>query len=198
MTSTLLVFVVDASGSMGTRLMTETKGAILQLLIEAYQKRDKVCLVAFRGNGSVLLLPPTNSVELAKKKLADLPTGGRTPLSQGLLHGYTIALQQLNRNTHVLPLVVLITDGKANVGADPGRSYAFQNTVRIYQELYALADMIRRESRIRTLVIDAEEQTIHTHGIARRIAERMGATYTVPAAFRSTDIASAVRKELCT
>ncbi len=195
-TSTLLVFVVDASGSMGTKLMTETKGAIMYLLMEAYQKRDRVCMVAFKGDGSELLLPPTDSIELAKKKLEELPTGGKTPLCAGLLHGYEVVNDSLRRNADLLPLLVLITDGRANVGADTRRSYEGIFHSRLYDELYAVADALNGEPRLKTLVIDAEEKRMGAFGKAEKLAEQMGAKYLVLEELRSGHIAEAVRTEL--
>lgn len=195
-TSTLLIFVVDASGSMGTKLMTETKGAIMYLLMEAYQKRDRVCMVAFKGEGSELLLPPTDSIELAKKKLEELPTGGKTPLCSGLIQGYEIVKDNLRRNSDILPLMVLITDGRANVGADPKRTYEGVFHSRLYDELYAVADALAGETRLKSLVIDAEEKRMGAFGKAEKLAERMGAKYLVLEEIRSGNIAEAVRAEL--
>jgi len=195
-TATLLVFVVDASGSMGTKLMTETKGAIMYLLLEAYQKRDRVCMVAFKGDGSEMLLPPTDSIELAKKKLEELPTGGKTPLCAGLLQGYEVINSSLRRNPDLLPLLVLITDGRANVGVDPHKSYEGVFHHRLYEELYAVADAMRAEKCIRSLVIDAEEKRMGAFGKAEKLAERMGAKYLVLDEIRSGHIAEAVRSEL--
>ncbi len=195
-TATLLVFVVDASGSMGTKLMTETKGAIMYLLLEAYQKRDRVCMVAFKGDGSEMLLPPTDSIELAKKKLEELPTGGKTPLCAGLLQGYEVIRSSSKRNPDLLPLMVLITDGRANVGVDPRKSYEGVFHHRLYEELYAVADAMQAEQHIRSLVIDAEEKRMGAFGKAEKLAERMGAKYLVLDEIRSGHIAEAVRSEL--
>jgi magnesium chelatase subunit D len=195
-TSSLLIFVVDASGSMGTHLMTETKGAIIYLLLEAYEKRDKVCLIAFKGNSSELLLPATNSVELAKKRLEDLPTGGKTPLCAGLLHGYKIARDTMHRNKDITPLLIIITDGRANVGADPKYPQVGRNTGHIYEELYLVADSIHAETRLKSIVIDAEEKRTCTFGTARTLSERLNAKYIVLDEIRSGSIAKAVQGEL--
>lgn len=195
-TSTLLVFVVDASGSMGTKLMTETKGAIMYLLMEAYQKRDRVCMLAFKGDGSEILLPPTDSIELAKQKLEELPTGGKTPLCSGLIQGYEVVTNSLRKNPDVLPLLVLITDGRANVGANRNRSYEGIFHSRLYEELYAVADAMAQEPRLRCMVIDAEEKRMGAFGKAQKLAERMGAKYLVLEEIRSGNIAKAVREEL--
>lgn len=195
-TSTLLLFVVDASGSMGTKLMTETKGAIMFLLLEAYQKRDRVCMLAFKGDGSEILLPPTDSIELAKQKLEELPTGGKTPLCSGLIQGYEVVKSSLRKNPDVLPVLVLITDGRANVGANKNRSYEGIFHSRLYEELYAVADAMSQEHRLKTMVIDAEEKRMGAFGKAQKLAERMGARYLVLEEIRSGNIARAVQDEL--
>lgn len=114
--STLIVLVVDASGSMATlRRMEAAKGTALALLQNAYIHRDRVAFIAFRGNLAQLLLPPTNSIDLAVKALAKLPTGGKTPLPAGMIKALEIIKLEKLKGNHLRPLVVLITDGKANV-----------------------------------------------------------------------------------
>jgi magnesium chelatase subunit D len=110
----LVLFVVDASGSMGARSrMAAVKGAVLSLLLDAYQRRDKVGLVTFRGGDAELALPPTWSVEAAAARLTGLPTGGRTPLAAGLLKAHeTLALERV-RDPRRRPLLVVVTDGRA-------------------------------------------------------------------------------------
>jgi magnesium chelatase subunit D len=192
-TSTLLIFVVDASGSMGLKLMTETKGAVLHLLQEAYEKRDRVCLIAFKGSGSALLLPPTNSVELAKRRLEELPAGGKTPLCAGILQGFKIAKECIRRNNDMMPLLIIITDGRANVGADPRYPQIGRNATHIYEELYHVADTIHEETRLKSIIIDAEERDQCSLGASQRLSMHMGAKYIVLEEIRSSYIASAVR-----
>ena len=108
-TNSIGIFAVDASGSMGTKLMVETKGAIFSLLLDAYQKRDKVGFVAFREAQAEILLPPTDSIELAKKLLEDLPTGGKTPLAEGMLTSYEVIVQQLRKDPSLVPLLILVS-----------------------------------------------------------------------------------------
>jgi len=119
----LIMFVVDASGSMAAEeRMTATKGAVLSLLLDAYQHRDRVGMVVFRKNTAELVLPPTNSVDLAQKYLARLPTGGRTPMAHGLKLGMETIKDCVRKDKRVLPLMVLVSDGRANVnlyGGDP-------------------------------------------------------------------------------
>ena len=110
----LVLFLVDASGSMGSRTrMGAVKGATLSLLLDAYQRRDKVGLIAFRGTDAELLLPPTWSVEAAAARLTDLPTGGRTPMAAGLLRAHEVLRVERVRDPQRRPLLVVVTDGRA-------------------------------------------------------------------------------------
>ncbi|MGY1746147.1 putative cobaltochelatase [Blastococcus sp. SYSU D00695] len=110
----LVLFVVDASGSMGSRArMSAVKGAVLSLLLDAYQRRDKVGLVTFRGGDAELALPPTWSVEAAAARLRELPTGGRTPLAAGLLRAHEVLRVERIREPQRRPLLVVVTDGRA-------------------------------------------------------------------------------------
>ncbi len=176
-TSNLLLFVVDASGSMGTRLMTETKGAILALLMEAYQKRDKVGLIAFKGMDAELLLPPTNSIEIAKSMLEELPTGGKTPLGRGLLVAYQLIASQMRQDQSLLPLMVVITDGRANVGLCRDKYYDGPQFGEIYREIYKVSDLLAMEERLRSIVIDAEEKRLGSFGRSKKLAEALKAKY---------------------
>jgi magnesium chelatase subunit D len=165
----LIVFVVDASGSMGAgKRMVETKGAVLSLLLDAYQKRDKVSFVAFRGKEAEVLLPPTNSIELAYRLLEELPTGGKTPLSQGIAVGYQVLDVQLRKDPNTYPLMVLVSDGKANVS---------QSGRKPLEEVMELATVIRSDNRIRSVVIDVEKSGLITFGLAKEIALKLGAQY---------------------
>ncbi|NHC23612.1 VWA domain-containing protein [Nocardioides sp. IC4_145] len=115
----LLLFCVDASGSMAARRrMEQVKTAVLSLLTDAYRRRDKVAMVGFRGRGADLLLPPTGSVEVAAALLDDLPAGGRTPLAEGLLEAERVLRRERLRDPHLRPLLVLVTDGRATAGPD--------------------------------------------------------------------------------
>jgi magnesium chelatase subunit D len=117
----LVLFVVDASGSMAARSrMGAVKGAVLSLLLDAYQRRDKVGMISFRGSAAHLLLPPTSSVEAAAARLAALPTGGRTPLAAGLLRAGEVLRTERLRDPVRRPLLVVVTDGRAT--ASPGRA----------------------------------------------------------------------------
>lgn len=164
-----LLFVVDASGSMGAQQrMVAAKGAVLSLLLDAYQKRDRVGMIAFKGDEAAVLLPPTNSVELAHQRLAELPTGGRTPLAAGLLKAYEVARTHLFKSPHLSPLLIVISDGRGNVGVGGGKPLA---------EAHQVAALIREKERIKTLVIDAEKNGFLSFGLARGLAEALGAVY---------------------
>jgi len=195
-TSNLLLFLVDASGSMGTRLMTETKGAIFALLLEAYQKRDKVGLIAFRGMKSELLLPPTNSIELAKKCLEELPTGGKTPLGHGLLEAYQVLHRELGREEDLLPLLIVVTDGRANVGLFQDKYYEGPQFGEIYREIYELCELIRREARVRSLVIDAEEKRLGSFGRSKKLAQALEAKYFILEELAKEGILKTIESEL--
>jgi len=116
----LVLFCVDASGSMGARArMAAVKAAVLSLLLDAYQRRDKVGLVTFRGTGATVTLPPTSSVEAGAARLRSLPSGGRTPLATGLLTARQVLEVERRRDPSRAPLLVLLSDGRGNVGSDP-------------------------------------------------------------------------------
>ncbi|MEU8390515.1 magnesium chelatase subunit D family protein [Micromonospora sp. NPDC048842] len=116
----LVLFVVDASGSMGARQrMATVKDAVLALLTDAYQRRDKVAVIAFRGAGARTLLPATSSVLAASTRLAELPTGGRTPLAEGLLAAADLLRVERLRDPKRRPLVLIVTDGRATAGTRP-------------------------------------------------------------------------------
>ncbi|MFI8998395.1 putative cobaltochelatase [Streptomyces sp. NPDC053542] len=116
----LVLFVVDASGSMAARKrMTAVKGAVLSLLLDAYQRRDKVGMITFRGADAELALPPTSSVEAGAARLEQLPTGGRTPLAAGLLKAHEVLRVERMRDASRRPLVVVVTDGRATGGVEP-------------------------------------------------------------------------------
>lgn len=163
-----IVFVVDSSASMGVnKRMIATKGAILSLLMDAYQKRDKIGLVAFKGNEAQVLLPPTSNVEQAKKYLEVLPTGGRTPLSKGLLLGYELLQKEQRLEPKTIPILILISDGKANVSILEGNN--------VFDEIRKVGEQIRM-SNIKGIVIDTESGFVRL-GKSREIAEILNAAY---------------------
>ena len=160
-----ILFLVDASGSMGAReRMRTVKGAILALLREAYQKRDCVGLIAFRRERAETLLPMTRSVELAERALRELPTGGRTPLAEGLSHAHR-TLRELERKGSEKTVLVLITDGRTNTKeGDAG----VQRALRAAEEIAETAAL--------TLVLDTE-RSVPRVGVAPELARRMAAQY---------------------
>ena len=203
-TGSLVLFVVDASGSMAAqRRMVAVKGAVLSLLIDAYQRRDRVGLIAFRGTEAELLLPPTTSVELAQIQLADMPTGGRTPLSQGLFLALQIVEAERLKDPDVLPLLVLLSDGRANVrlGWTPGNADSEAGTLLKSEGLAAdeakEVAFIFRENRIPSVVVDTETGVIK-FGMAQPIAEAMGAQYIKLDDLQADNLAQTVRQWLPT
>jgi magnesium chelatase subunit D len=159
-TANLVIFAVDASGSMGTQQRIEAaKGAVLSMLLDAYQRRDRVALVTFRDDDAEVALRPTGSIEVARAKLTDLPTGGRTPLAAGILAAVELARGALRRDASRRPVLVLITDGRSTAGPDP---FDAARTV-------AAAGMD-------ALVVDVESGNAKL-GVARDLAETMGARY---------------------
>ena len=147
--STATMFVVDASGSMGAnRRMESAKGAVLSLLLDSYQQRDKVGMVAFRGNQADTLLPLCSSMDLAYKRLKELPTGGRTPLAAGLERGLNLLMAEKQKDEGAIPVLLLISDGRANVSSGLGKK-------EIEKELLALAEQARAKG-IFVIVIDTE------------------------------------------
>ncbi|WP_277101137.1 magnesium chelatase subunit D family protein [Cutibacterium granulosum] len=147
-----VILVVDASGSMGSRgRMTASKGAILSLLLDAYVKRDRVCLIGFRRDRAEVLVPVTSSVEVAQRGLAELPVGGRTPLAAGLVTACEVVRPLLLKDPGLRPLLVLVTDGRGNVGLD-GKPNS-----RATDEALKVADEIGADRRLSWVVIDTED-----------------------------------------
>jgi len=167
--SSLLLFLVDASGSMGAKgRMTASKGAVMSLLLDAYQKRDKVAMISFRKDEATVNLPPTSSVELAANLLAQMPVGGRTPFSAGLLKMYELLQNFFLKEPASRPIVIIISDGKAN------RAVGDKKPV---EEALDLATKIASDDRIKFIVVDTEEKGIITFGLARQFARATGAEY---------------------
>jgi magnesium chelatase subunit D len=143
-----VLFLVDSSGSMGANQRMEiAKQAILSLLIDSYKKRDKTDLISFRGNTAETLLRPTSSVELAKKHLEIMPTGGKTPLSIGLYKSLKIFKNELKCKKKVNPFLIIISDGRANVSMNP--------KINPFNESKEFALKIK-ELGIRSVIIDCE------------------------------------------
>lgn len=183
-TAALVVFVLDASGSMGARRRMETtKGAVFTLLVDAYQSRDQVALISARGAGASLVLPPTRSVELARRRLAQLPTGGRTPLWAGIDRAAELVIAEQNSGADLIPLLVLVTDGRAN--ASRGSLGPSKATLEAAQRVRSLG--------VRSLVIDAEEGYVRL-GMAKRLAEELGGDYVALDQFDAASLSDSVRR----
>jgi magnesium chelatase subunit D len=158
--SNLVLFLVDASGSMAARRRMEAvKGAVLSLLLDAYQRRDKVGLVCFRGAGAELLLPPTSSVDAAARRLETMPAGGRTPLAAGLAEAHATLRRERLRDPLRRPLLVVVTDARHTAGGEPA----------------AAAAGLRRDG-ITSVVVDCESGPVRL-GLAVGLAQMLGAEY---------------------
>jgi len=167
-TGNIFLFLVDASGSMGAReRMKAVKGVVFKMLADAYQKRDRVGMIAFRRDRAEVLLPITRSIEFAQKKLAALPTGGKTPLAQGLIKAEDMLDRLYKQDPLQDPVLILITDGRAtnslNKNTDPVRD-ALSEAERIGHRHMLAA------------VIDTESSFIKL-GLAKELAQKMGASY---------------------
>lgn len=162
-----ILFVVDSSGSMGVKKRMEAvKGAILSLLKDAYEKRDRVGMVSFRRDRAEELLPFTRSIDLAQKKLEKLSTGGKTPLAEALRKAYNIVKKEVKKDKKSLPVIIFLSDGKAN--------FSLYDKDPIAESL-ELAKKIRNE-KIKCVVIDTEEGFIKLE-LAKTLSENMGADY---------------------
>ena len=170
-TSAVVLFVVDASGSMGAmQRMEGAKGAVLSMLMDSYQKRDKIGMVAFKGTEAEIILSPCSSVDLALSRLQALPTGGKTPLCAGLSRGLQLLHSELQKDIETKTMMVLISDGRANVGMGG----------KIRDELMEISAQ-SRQLGVQTIVIDTEvvESSFMDMrlGYCREIAESAGGKY---------------------
>jgi magnesium chelatase subunit D len=181
-TGTTVLFVVDASGSSAVNRLSEAKGAVELLLAESYARRDRVSLIAFRGQGTELLLPPTRALARAKKVLAALPGGGGTPLA----HAIDAALEQAlaAKRAGSAPLVVMLTDGRANIARDgaPGRPGAERDAL--------MASARFAQQRIPAMFVDTSSRG---EPVARRVAEAMRARYVLLPAANAKALGGLVR-----
>ncbi|MFD7730652.1 putative cobaltochelatase [Kitasatospora phosalacinea] len=179
--SNLVLFVVDASGSMAARQrMTAVKGAVLSLLMDAYQRRDKIGLVTFRGADAELALPPTSSVEVGAARLEQLPTGGRTPLEAGLLRAHEVLRVERLRDPDRRPLLVVVTDGRATGGKD-----ALPRARRAAGLLAAQG--------VAAVVLDCESGPVRL-GLARELAAHLHGEAVSLDELRAEGVASLVRE----
>jgi Mg-chelatase subunit ChlD len=182
----LVLFVVDASWSMAVaERMQATKGAVMSLLTDAYQQRDRVGLVVFQKNDARIVLPPTNSVELARQALTDIPVGGKTPLSAGLQTAYEVITRELRKTPDLMPLMVLLTDGAGNV--------SMMNLLP-QEEAYRIAEMFP-QAHIRSVVINMEHEAFD-QGLAQALAEHLEAPCYTLAELKAEALLRTVRGEL--
>ncbi|MFD9729879.1 putative cobaltochelatase [Streptomyces sp. NPDC059072] len=180
----LVLFCVDASGSMAARQrMGAVKGAVLSLLLDAYQRRDKVGLITFRGSGAELALPPTSSVDAAAARLEQLPTGGRTPLAAGLLKAHEVLRIERLRDPSRRPLLVVVTDGRATsagpVGGDP-------------RELSGRSARLLAAEGVASVVVDCESGPVRL-GLAGVLAADLGAPAVTLDGLRADSLAGLVK-----
>ncbi|MEW1612006.1 MULTISPECIES: putative cobaltochelatase [unclassified Streptomyces] len=176
----LVLFVVDASGSMAARQrMSAVKGAVLSLLLDAYQRRDKVGLVTFRGKDAEVALPPTSSVDAAASRLESLPTGGRTPLAAGLLKAHDVLRVERLRDPSRRPLLVVVTDGRATGGPEP-------------VALAGRAARLHRAEGTASVVVDCESGYVRL-GLAGELARELGGTAVTLDELRADSIAGLVK-----
>lgn len=176
----LVLFVVDASGSMAARQrMSAVKGAVLSLLLDAYQRRDKVGLVTFRGSAAEVALPPTSSVDAAAVRLESLPTGGRTPLAAGLLKAHDVLRVERLRDPARRALVVLVTDGRATGGPEP-------------VALAGRAARLFAADGVASVVVDCESGPVRL-GLAGQLAAELEGTAVTLDELRADSIAGLVR-----
>ncbi|WP_406088607.1 putative cobaltochelatase [Kitasatospora purpeofusca] len=178
--SNLVLFVVDASGSMAARQrMTAVKGAVLSLLMDAYQRRDKIGMITFRGAGAELALPPTSSVEVGAARLESLPTGGRTPLAAGLLRAHEVLRVERLRDPDRRPLLVVVTDGRATGARDA------------VAQSHRAAGLLAGQG-VASVVLDCESGPVRL-GLARTLADRLRGTAVTLDELRADGVASLVR-----
>jgi magnesium chelatase subunit D len=183
----LVLFLVDASGSMAARArMGAVKGAVLSLLLDAYQRRDKVGMITFSGSAARVLLPPTSSVEATAGRLADLPTGGRTPLAAGLLRAHEVLRTERLRDPDRRPLLVVVTDGRATSAATsrPASPVTPTNSVVTSGLTSRAADPVAvahqaagllAATRVTSVVVDCESGAIRL-GLAAGLARALDGT----------------------
>lgn len=185
-TANLVLFVVDASWSMAVaERMAATKGAILSLLTDAYQRRDRVGLVVFQKDRATMILPPTNSIQLARRALADIPVGGKTPLAAGLFLAHQTIDREKVLRPDVLPLIILLTDGAGNVS---------MSGLPPQEEAHQIAERIADDA-IRAIVVNMEHAAFD-QGLAQTLAEHLKAPCYTLNELKAENLYRAVREEM--
>ena len=183
-----LFLTVDASGSMGARgRMAASKGAVMSLLLDAYQKRDQVALISFRRDQAKVSLPLTPSIDLAGKLLAEMPVGGRTPLSSALAVTWREVMNALSKNPLARPIVLLITDGRGNVALTEG--------AKPLEEAWRLAEVMARDKRVQIIVVDTEEPGAVSFGLAKVLADRLQAVYYKTEGLKAKTLVELIRSQ---
>lgn len=166
-TQALLLLVVDASGSMGAeQRMVAAKQVALSFLVQAYQRRDRVGMISFNGLRARLLLPPTNSITLAHKRLRTLPTGGKTPMAHALALAWRLARQELRRQRSLIPIIIVISDGNPNIPL-----YSADARADALKAATAIA-----RSGLPALFVDTDRNFMEP-GMGRALARAMGGRY---------------------
>ena len=185
-TSNLILFTVDASWSMAAaERMEATKGAIMSLLMDAYQRRDRVGLVVFQKEVARLILPPTSSVELAKKALSDVPVGGKTPLSAGLMLAHQVLTRSLRAEPDLKAIMILLTDGAGNVSV---------SNLPAQEEAHQIASNIRKDE-IKSVVINMEHPSFD-RGLAQALADELDAPCYTLAELKAETLYETVKDQL--
>ncbi|MGL4305677.1 MAG: vWA domain-containing protein, partial [Mycobacteriaceae bacterium] len=177
----LIIFVVDTSGSMAARdRLASVTGAVISLLQDAYQRRDKVAVITMRGDRAELVLPPTRSVEIAVRRLEQLQVGGKTPLAQGFIKAKEVVERERLRDSNRRPLLVVLTDGRATGGVDPvGRA---RRAARLLAQKIPAA-----------IVIDCEKSLVRI-GLAREFARELSGQYIQLNELSAESVAGLVRE----
>ena len=182
----LILFLVDASWSMAVaERMAATKGAIMSLLTDAYQRRDRVGLIVFQKNLATLVLPPTNSVMLAQEALSDVPVGGKTPLAAGLMMAYEVLRKEKILHPDVMPLLIVLTDGAGNVAV---------GHLPPQEEAHNIAEMIAKE-KIHCVVINMEHAAFD-QGLAQSLADHLDSPCYTITDLKAENLFVTVQKEI--